>query len=103
MAPMVGPRISAIDGRVVSSADTAIVLSVQAVMAQGGRSMAWSQERLAIPRGAVSSVRTRTLDRKRTWLIAGLSVVGVIALGDVFGLGTGFDGLLGGGGSGGRK
>jgi hypothetical protein len=103
LAPMIGPRISAIDGKVVESADTAIVLAVQAVVAQTGRSMNWSQERLTVPRSAVSSIRTRTLDRKRSWIVAGLSVVGVIALGEVFGFGNGFDGLLGGGDGGGKK
>lgn len=103
MAPMIGPRIAAIDGRVLETADTAIVLAVQSVVAQGGRNMSWSQERLAVPRTAVASVRTRTLDRRRTWIVAGLGVLGAIALGDVFGLGTGFDGLLGGGNNGDRK
>lgn len=103
LAPLIGPRIEAIDGRVLEPGDTAIVLAVQAVVAQGGRSMAWSQERLTVPRAAVSSVRTRTLDRKRTWLVAGLGVVGAIALGEVFGLGTGFDGLFGGPSGGGDK
>ncbi|HWP71600.1 MAG TPA: hypothetical protein VNM36_10880, partial [Gemmatimonadaceae bacterium] len=103
MAPLIGPRIGAIDGRAMESSDTAIVLAVQAVVAQGGRSMAWSQERLAVPRNAVSSMRERTLNRGKTWLAAGLTVVGVFALGQIFGMGDGFDGLLGGGGNGGRK
>lgn len=103
MAPMIGPRISAIDGRVLEAGDTAIVLAVQSVVAQGGRTMGWSQERLSIPRVAVASVRTRTLDRKRSWILAGLTVVGAIALGEAFGIGSGLDGLLGGGGNGGKK
>ena len=65
--------------------------------------MGWSQERLAVPRAVVSSVRARTLDRKRSWIVAGLTVVGVVALGEAFGLGTGLDGLLGGGGGSGKK
>jgi hypothetical protein len=103
LAPMIGPRISAVDGKIVEPGDTAIVVAVQAVVAQTGRSMAWSQERLAVPRSAISSIRTRTLDRKRSWIVAGLGVVGAIALGEVFGLGNGFDGLLGGGGGGGKR
>jgi hypothetical protein len=103
LAPLIGPRISAIDGRALESSDTALVVAVEAVVAQGGRSMNWSQERLSVPRSAVSSIRTRTLDRKKTWIVAGLSVVGVLALGDVFGLGTGFDGLLGRGNNGGKR
>lgn len=103
MAPLIGPRISAIDGRVLEPMDTAIVLAVQSVVSQGGRSMSWSQERLAVPRTAVASVRTRTLDRKRTWIVAGLTVVGAIALGEVFGYGDGFGGFLGIGGGDGKK
>jgi hypothetical protein len=103
LAPLIGPRISAIDGRAMESSDTALVVAVEAVVARGGRSMPWSQERLSVPRSAVSAIRTRTLDRKKSWIVAGLSVVGALALGDVFGLGTGFDGLLGRGNDGGRK
>ena len=68
MAPLVGPRITAIDGRVLEAGDTAFVLAVSAVVGQGGRSMAWSNERLTVPRTAVPSVQTRTLDRKKTWI-----------------------------------
>lgn len=103
MAPLIGPRIAAVEGRVLAPVDTAIELAVRAVVAHGGRTMTWSQERLAVPRSAIASVRTRTLDRKRTWIAAGLAIIGTFALGDAFGLGTGFDGLLGGGGGGGKK
>lgn len=103
LAPLIGPRIRAIDGRAMESSDTALVVAVEAVVSQGGRSMSWSRERLSVPRSAVSSIGTRTLDRKRTWIVAGLGVVGVLALGDLFGLGTGFDGLLGRGNNGGRQ
>jgi hypothetical protein len=103
MAPLIGPRIAAVEGRVITPADTAIELAVRAVVAQGGRTMNWSQERLAVPRSAVASVRTRTLDRKRTWFVAGLTIVGAFALGEAFGLGTGLDGLLGIDGGGGKK
>jgi hypothetical protein len=103
MAPMIGPRIAAIDGRILETADTAYTLAVTAVVGQGGRSMAWSNERLSVPRAAVSSVRTRTLDRKRSWIVAGLGIVGAIALGDVFGLGSGFGGFLNPGDGGGKR
>ena len=103
LAPLIGPRISAIDGRALESSDSALVVAVEAVVARGGRSMSWSQERLSVPRNAVSSIRTRTFDRKRTWIVAGLGVVGVVVLGDAFWMGTGFDGLLGRGNNGGRQ
>lgn len=103
LAPLIGPRIGAIDGRMIEASDTAFVLAVEAVVAQTGRSMPWSQERLAVPRSAVTSVRTRTLDRKRSWIAAGVGVIGALALGEAFGLGIGVDGLLGRGGTGTKR
>jgi hypothetical protein len=103
LAPLIGPRIGAIDGRAMESNDTSYVLAVQGVVGQGGRAMTWSMERLAVPRSAVASVRSRTLNRGRTWLVAGLGVAGVFALGQAFGLGVGFDGIFGFIGGGGGK
>ena len=117
LAPLIGPRIEAIDGRTVEVTDTAFVIAVEAVLMQGGRSMTWSMEKLSVPRGAVSSIRThaarrspsrfdprtRTLDRRKSWIMAGLGVIGAIALGDAFGLGSGFGGFLGAGDGGGKK
>jgi len=103
LAPMIGPRIEAIDGRIMEASDTALVVGVEAVVAQGGRSMNWNMERLTVQRAAVSSIRTRTLDRRKSWIVAGLGVVGAIALGEVFGLGNGFGGFLGVGGGGGKR
>lgn len=104
LAPLIGPRIAAIDGRAMGSSDTAFVLAVQAVVSQSGRSMPWSLEQLTVPRTAVSTVRGRTLDRKRSWLLAGAGVLAVIGIGEAFGLGTGYDGLFGWiGGDGGKR
>ena len=103
LAPLIGPRIEAIDGRTVEVTDTAFVVAVEAVSMQGGRSMTWSMEKLTVPRSAVSSIRTRTLDRRKSWIAAGLGVVGAIALGEVFGLGNGFGGFLNPGDGGGKK
>jgi len=103
LAPMIGPRIEAIDGRIMEVSDTALVVGVEAVVAQGGRSMNWNMERLTVPRASVSSIRTRTLDRRKSWIVAGLGVVGAIALGEVFGLGNGFGGFLGVGDGGGKR
>ena len=104
MAPLIGPRIGAIDGKAIQSTDTALVLAVEAVVNHGGRSMPWSLERLTVPRSAVSHVSTRTLDSKKTWLMAGVTVAGAFLVSQAFGLGNGFDGLLGGNpGDGGKK
>ena len=103
LAPMIGPRIEAIDGRIMDVSDTALVVGVEAVLAQGGRSMNWNMERLTVPRAAVTTIRTRTLDRRKSWIVAGLGVIGAIALGDVFGLGSGFGGFLNPGDGGGKK
>jgi hypothetical protein len=60
-------------------------------------------ERLSVPRTAVSSVKTRTFDSKRTWMVAGITVAGAFLVSRAFGLGNGVDGLFGGGGGGDGK
>jgi hypothetical protein len=100
---LIGPRIEALDGRAVGSTDTSLVLAVSAAVERSGLTVHWSQERVDVPRSAISRVRGRELDRKRTWLVAALGVAGVVLLGDAFGLGNGLDGLFGSRGGGTRQ
>jgi hypothetical protein len=53
----------------------------------------WAGERVVIPRSAVQSIERRSLDKKKTWLVAGLVVLGAIAAKVII---SGFDALAGG-------
>ena len=83
--------------------DAAPVLVARGLTRRFGARVAVDHVTLSVPRGAVSSIRTRTLDRRKSWIMAGLGVIGAIALGDAFGLGSGFGGFLGTGDGGGKK
>lgn len=103
LAPFIGPRVEAIEGRAERTTDSSYVLLVTATTARGGMSTSWSNERLDVPLSAVARIRTRTLDRRRSWIAAGLTVASVFVLGQVFDLGTGWDGFFGGRGGRGRQ
>lgn len=102
LAPLIGPRIAAIDGRTVAESDSALEVAVQAVVDRGGRSMPWSLERLAVPYQAIAALKQRTLDTGRSWLVAGLTVAGALLVADAFDL-VGSGGFFRRGDSGGRK
>ncbi|HWP02822.1 MAG TPA: hypothetical protein VNL96_05160 [Gemmatimonadaceae bacterium] len=103
LAPYLGVRVEAVEGRLVEARDTSLVIAIQATQSRGGARSGWSGERFEIPRWAAARILRRELDRGRTWLASGLGIVGVIALGEAFGLGSGFGGWISLGGGGGRQ
>lgn len=103
LAPYIGPRVEAIEGRTERMTDSSYVLLVTSTVARGGLSTPWSNERLDVPVSAVARVRSRALDARRSWIAAGIGLAGVVLLSQVFDLGTGLDGFFGGKGGSGRK
>jgi hypothetical protein len=103
LAPYLGVRVAAVEARLLEPRDTSWVIAVLATQSRGGPRSTWSGERFELPRWAVARVLLRELDRGRTWLASGLGVVGVLALGQAFGLGSGFGGWISLGGGGGRQ
>ena len=93
LAPLIGPQITKIDGTLTIVADTMLVLRVTSVINRVGFSSSWSGEQLRVPKGVVSRIERRSLNRKKSWLVGGGSLA-AIAL-----AGLSFD-LIGGGGGG---
>ena len=80
---VVGERTETVDGRIESAADSGYVVLVSGTRKQGEASTtSWAGERVLIPRAAVAGVQRRTLDKKRTFGIAGIAFLaaGAIAL-----------------------
>ncbi|HEX7123556.1 MAG TPA: hypothetical protein VF178_14360 [Gemmatimonadaceae bacterium] len=84
LAPLVGPRIEAIDGRAIGTTDTSMVLAVTEAVTRTGYAVPWNGERLEVPRTAIGRLHARQLDRGRTWLVSGASVAGIILLSQIF-------------------
>jgi hypothetical protein len=86
LAPMIGPTILTLDGTLTSARDTMITLAVTTAIARNGVETSWRGERVDIPRSAVNGVRLRTLDKRRSWIVAAGSVGAAVAMGVAFNL-----------------
>jgi hypothetical protein len=89
LAPLIGPRIDALEGRAIEVSDSVLVLQVSAAIQRNGVSVPWTHELLRVPLDAVDRIRTRELDRGRTWLVSGAGVVGLFLVSRAIDLGQG--------------
>ena len=76
LQPIVGSDVAAIDGRVISRADTAYAVSVGGTTKRAGGSAVWSGEQIQIPVGAIERVDRRVLSKRKTLLMSAASVAG---------------------------
>jgi len=77
---VLGDRTEAVEGRVTSASDTGYTVSVSGTRKQGETATtAWAGEQVLIPRTAVAGVQRRTLDKKRTFGIAGIAFLAAVA------------------------
>jgi len=99
LGPMIGPQVETMDGRLVTIADTSLVLSVQQTENRAGLETSWRGERVTVPRSAVARIERRQLSQGRSWAVGALAVAAVAAIGRAVNL-VGGGGSRGGGGSG---
>lgn len=94
MSSVLGRDAVAVEGSILAVDDTSYVMSVSGTRQRETQStLSWAGDRVVIPRNAVQSIERRSLDKKRTWLVAGLVVLGAIATKVII---SGFDALAGG-------
>ena len=81
LRPLVGSDVEAIDGRVVSRADSVYGLSVGGTTKREGGTAVWTGEQLQIPAGAIARVDRRVLSKRKTLLMSAAAVgaAGLIA------------------------
>ena len=87
LAREIGPRMSAVDGRVIElGPDSSLTLAVSQLRSMSGEQVAWQGDApLVIPRSATASVERRQLARGRTvaastGATAALAAIGVLAV-----------------------
>ncbi len=81
LAPLIGPTILTLDGTLVAARDTMLSLDVTTAIARSGIETSWRGERVDIQRSAISSVQSRSLDKRRSWVVAAGGVGATLALG----------------------
>jgi hypothetical protein len=89
MGNAIGPGSTEIEGIVVSADADQWTLEMLRVDHRGGTSVAWNREQVTFPRQALTNVSERTLDKKRSWLAAGLVAASAVLAGGLFGAITG--------------
>src|SRR5688572_28607975 len=70
VASIVGPRVAAIDGRVVAQDDSTVALAVTSTRRRNGVEDPWNGERVVVRRAFVSAVQERVFSRRRTAVAA---------------------------------
>lgn len=75
LANKIGPGATAVEGVVMSADDAAWDLQVLRVDYRGGTSQQWTGERVSFPRYTLTNASERSLNRKRSWLMA-LAITG---------------------------
>jgi hypothetical protein len=76
----VGPRVESLDGRVLAARDTALAVSVtQLTRARAGEEF-WPGDSVVVPVRSVGSLQVRQLDRKRSALAVGGTVVAIFVM-----------------------
>jgi hypothetical protein len=100
LTPTLGAQIALVEGRVSSANDSAYVVSVSATTNRSQVQTFWTGESVTLPRTSIQAIEARTLDRKKTWVIATLGLVGGVLAAKIFDLFGGSAGGDGGGGGG---
>ena len=103
LAPQLGVQLQSVTGRVSGFSNDVYDLAVTQTNSRSGVETIWRGEPVSIPRSSVVRVGERQLDRRRTWIVVGMTTITAALAGRAFGINTGLDGLLGGRGGGGRQ
>lgn len=86
MSNAIGPGSIEVEGVVVSADTGTWTLQLVRVDHRDGRSILWNREVVTFPRDALTNVMERTLDRKRSWVTAGLITASALLVGGLFGV-----------------
>ena len=79
LAPVLGPRASAVDGRVAQRTDSAVVLNVATVFRESGVEEGWRGEAVTLPQSTIAQVQLERVSSAKSGLFAG-GLVAAVAL-----------------------
>ncbi|AHG90189.1 hypothetical protein J421_2652 [Gemmatirosa kalamazoonensis] len=91
-----GPRATALEGRVVNRADSSITMIVRSVARSTGTQEDWPGDQLTLPLSAVQTMRVRKLSVGRTVAFSGIAAVAAFLIGNSLRGQSGSGGVRGG-------
>jgi len=80
LARYLGPGVQRVDGKLISSTDSSVALSVSSVAMRSGQEQFWKGESISIPRYALATVQQRKVNKPRSLLLGGALVVALASL-----------------------
>jgi len=86
LARYLGPSVFAVRGRYVGEDEQGLLLSVSSVELVRGDQLPWAGERVALPKDRIASVQVRQLSKRRSALLVGVGITGLVATTAAFGL-----------------
>jgi hypothetical protein len=95
MASTIGIGAVEVEGVVAEADANAWKLHLLRVDQRGGASTRWNRELVTFPRYALTNAREKKLDKRRSWMIAGVITAALVVGTLLFG-----SGIIGGGGDG---
>ena len=101
LARYLGPGVETIDGKLISTDDRGVSLSVSQVAMKSGQDQFWKGETVMIPRYSLSTVQARRINKSKSLLLGGAFVVALASI-KLSGV-AGGNGGGGGSGSGGKQ
>jgi hypothetical protein len=79
LADRLGRGLATIEGRLTGTTDGQYLVNVAAISFLSGERSRWSGEPMRLSKDHVGESAIRRLDRKRSWIAAGLVTVGLVA------------------------
>ena len=102
LARYLGPGVETIDGKLISTSDSGVSLSVTSVAMRSGQDQFWKGETVVIPRYSLGTVLARKVNKPKSLLLGGAFVVALASL-KLAGVGGGNSGSHNNGGGGGTR
>ena len=85
LARYIGPDVGVVRGRFQSASERGLTLSVSQVELRRGDVLSWQGETVVVPRAFVASLEERRVSRGRIVLLAGGSILALLASYQAFG------------------
>jgi hypothetical protein len=85
MGNLLGPGVTEVEGVVAEADGNTWRLLMTRVDQRGGTSTLWNREPVTFPRNALTGVTVRRLDKKRSWMAAGIITATALIAARAFG------------------
>ena len=103
LASYLGPNVFVVRGRYVADAAQGVLVSVSSVELVRGDQVDWKGEQVTLPNSAIASVQVRQLSKRRSALLVGVGLTGLVATTAAFALSGGANSAGAPGGMPGKK